>query len=246
MTTPWWDNKLAAFDCETTGVDVFNDRIVTAALVQIRPGARPKTFGWLINPGIEIPQDATDVHGISTQMVKARGADPAVALFEVTAALAYPMSTGIPVIAMNAAYDLTILEEENHRHNLPCLKERLHPRLIGPVIDPFVLDKHVDPYRKGGRKLTDLCRHYGVTLAGAHSSAGDALAAARVATVICRRYDDLSHMSLTELHEAQVGWRRQQQDSLRAYFDKKGTVHDGCDGHWPIQQRAIATQEALT
>ena len=51
---------------------------------------------------------------------------------------------------------------------------------LRPVLDPRVLDKHIDPYRRGGRKLTDLCAHYKVALDGAHSADADAIAACRV------------------------------------------------------------------
>jgi DNA polymerase-3 subunit epsilon len=31
-----------------------------------------------------------------------------------------------------------------------------------------------------------------------------------------------------------VTWRREQADSLRAYFDKNGIEHDGVDPGWPV------------
>ncbi|GAA3072253.1 hypothetical protein GCM10020000_66220 [Streptomyces olivoverticillatus] len=48
----WFDGPLAAFDTETTGVDVEHDRIVSAALVtQSQEGALPVVTRWLVNPG---------------------------------------------------------------------------------------------------------------------------------------------------------------------------------------------------
>ena len=49
MTT-WYEGPLAAFDTETTGVDVETDRIVSAAVVvQDAPGSRPRMTRWLVN-----------------------------------------------------------------------------------------------------------------------------------------------------------------------------------------------------
>ena len=39
----------------------------------------------------------------------------------------------------------------------------------GCVVDTFVLDKAVDTYRKGSRKLIDVARHYGVELTEAEA-----------------------------------------------------------------------------
>jgi hypothetical protein len=51
-------------------------------------------------------------------------------------------------------------------------------------------------------------------------------------------------MTARSLHVAQRGWRRDQSDSLRAYFNSKGTVHDGVPGDWP-QLPYLHTDEAV-
>lgn len=54
--TRWYEGPLAAFDTETTGVDVERDRIVSAALVvQECAGGRARSTRWLVNPGIPVP-----------------------------------------------------------------------------------------------------------------------------------------------------------------------------------------------
>jgi DNA polymerase-3 subunit epsilon len=147
-------------------------------------------------------------------------------------------------VGANLAYDLTLLEAENQRHSLPTLRERLHPKPIGPCVDVMVLDKHIDPYRKGGRKLTDLAKHYGVILGDAHTAHADALAACRLFPRILARSKELQSYPLGALHQAQIGWRKTQMDGLRAYFDKRGTEHDGCDGGWPLRTDRPELEEA--
>mgnify|MGYP002652042991 CR=1 FL=1 len=60
---------LIGFDTETTGTNVERDRIVTVALVHsVGPGRENETVAtWLIDPGVEIPEPAQRVHGISTE-----------------------------------------------------------------------------------------------------------------------------------------------------------------------------------
>lgn len=72
--TCWYEGPLAAFDTETTGVDVETDRIVSAALVvQDAPGARPRVTRWLVNPGVPVPAAATEVHGLTEEHLQRNG-----------------------------------------------------------------------------------------------------------------------------------------------------------------------------
>lgn len=59
------------FDLETTGVDVNTDRIVEIALVKVDHNLEwLDTYHKKINPIIPIPKGASDVHGITDEMVK--------------------------------------------------------------------------------------------------------------------------------------------------------------------------------
>jgi hypothetical protein len=117
---------MVGFDTETTGVDFVTDRIVTAAVI-FRDGADGAVSArtWLIDPGIEIPERATAVHGITTEMAREQGADPVVALGEIAALLAAALANGSPIVAFNAGYDLGILDAELARHGLPSLARRI-------------------------------------------------------------------------------------------------------------------------
>lgn len=63
---------------------------------------------------------------------------------------------------MNARYDLSLLDRECRRYAVESISELLGDA-PAPVIDPLVIDKHVDKYRKGKRALHALCAHYGVS-----------------------------------------------------------------------------------
>ena len=61
---------LAFIDLETTGVNLGTDRIVEIAIVKILTDGTKSVKRKLINPGMPIPKGASDVHGISDEMVK--------------------------------------------------------------------------------------------------------------------------------------------------------------------------------
>jgi DNA polymerase-3 subunit epsilon len=234
----WHLGPLLAFDTESSGRDPHSAFIVSAALARILPGEGAAQHLHLLQPPplAVIPDDAAAVHGISTAHAVEHGTPRRDTLDQIADFITDWLTAGRPLVAMNAAYDCTLLEAELQREGLPTVTDRLG-RPIAPVIDPFLLDKHIDRYRKGGRRLEQLCAHYDVRIDGAHDAGFDALAAARVAWRIGQRHPQLAAMSLAELHEAQVWWAKEQADGLRAYFDRNGIEHDGCDGHWPIRQQ---------
>ena len=61
---------LAFIDLETTGVNLGTDRIVEIAIVKILPDGKRSVKRKLINPGMPIPKQSSDVHGITDEMVK--------------------------------------------------------------------------------------------------------------------------------------------------------------------------------
>ena len=230
----WHKGPMLAFDVESTGSNPDSCRIVTATLITITPGEDTVVHEWLINPGVVIPQGAIDVHGISNERAVEDGQAPALAVADIAGRVALSMRRGIPLVAFNAAFDLTVLDRECMRNGLATLGERLD--FVGPVIDPHVIDKKVDTYRKGKRTLTAVCEHYGVVLDNAHDASADALGAARVAYVLAARFPELD-MDLADLHAAQAGWRAEQAASLQTYFRK--TRPDAVvNGEWPVQSVA--------
>lgn len=227
FANPWHRAPFYAFDTETTGVNVWQDRIVTATITHINvPHVEHRS--WLINPGVEIPQAATDVHGITTEHATERGQAPADAISEIVDHINHASTAGMPVVAFNAAFDFTILTAEAERHSL----ELRTPN----VVDPHVIDKHIDPYRKGKRTLTAVCAHHGVRQTDAHDATGDALAAARLAWALADRYPDEVQIDLVDLHHNQIRWRAHQAESLARYLVRQGKTDDVARC-WPIQER---------
>ncbi|MBC9725620.1 3'-5' exonuclease [Streptomyces sp. TRM68367] len=233
--TCWYEGPLAAFDTETTGVDVEADRIVSAAVVvQDAPGTRPRISRWLVNPGVPVPEAATAVHGLAEEHLVRNGRWPAPVMYEIAQALAEQAARHRPLVVMNAPFDLTLLDRELRRHRASSLAGWFEAAPLC-VLDPRVLDKHLDRYRKGRRTLTDLCAHYGVTLDGAHDAAADALAALDVVRAVGRRYAArLERLPPGELHTLQAVWHAAQARGLQAWFARSGT-EEAVDPAWPLR-----------
>lgn len=228
----WHLGRLCGFDLETTGVDVENDRIVTACIVEVGGKQPPLPANWLLNPNVDIPEQATAVHGITTEQAKTDGQDAAEGIAQIVAGLTQVVLSGTPLVIMNAPYDLTILDREARRYGITPLTDTVGNSLR--VIDPRILDKRVDPYRRGKRTLTDLCRHWQVPLDGAHTADADAIAACRVAWRIASTHGEIGKAFLDELHELQETWAAEQAASFQEYLRKKDP-NAVIDGSWPLR-----------
>lgn len=232
--------RRAGFDTETTGPDPLTARIVTAALVFTGAGRDDQVIAYLINPGIPIPDEAAEIHKVTTEIAVAKGQDPKLALDDLADKLAKTLRYGMPVSAFNASFDWTVLHHDLLRNGLAPMTERLAGQEPVPLLDPYTIDKAVDRYRRGKRKLAMVCEHYGVELTDWHTADADAWAALRVMDAIVDAYPDLGDMSAVALFGQQQAWARQQAASLQDYFrsEKAGAARDPekvIDGSWPLK-----------
>jgi len=250
----WFDQPFCGLDLETTGVDPETARVVTASFVTIERARipteggglsrKPVTRSWVADPDVEIPAEATAIHGYTTERAQAAGEHRVKVCGEIAGALA-ARPAGAAVVIFNARYDLTILDREMRRYQLGTLND------LGPllVVDPLILDKHVHKYRKGSRKLIDAAAHYGAQLDDAHDADHDTLAACRLAWRICRdariirrtsaerdplqtEWDHVRH-DLPALHAAQAAWAADQAADLERYFTDSGQPRH-VDREWPV------------
>lgn len=214
---------MLAFDLETTGIDPHSVHIVSAALVRIH-GSEVTPLTMLADPGVEIPAEATAVHGITTEQAREHGRPHDEVAAVCAAALRQGWAQGATVVVYNAPYDLTIVQRFNPGFTID-----------GPVIDPSVIDRHIDPYRKGSRTLGKVCEFYKVRLAEAHNAEADALAAARLAWTMAKQRPDLTEQDWQELNARQAGWHKERMRSYADYLRSRGKSADRVNGEWPVQ-----------
>ncbi|MFD8914886.1 3'-5' exonuclease [Streptomyces sp. NPDC059575] len=232
----WHRQALTGFDLETTGTDPQESRIVTAAVLEVRAGELTGRREWLADPGVEIPADAVAVHGVSNERATAEGRPADEVADAVADALASSWQAGVPVVAYNAAFDLTLLSAELRRHGLPSLSERLGGEPLGPVVDPYTIDRWVDRYRRGKRNLEAVCAEYGIVLGTAHDASADALAAARLAVAIAERHPKIAALGPAELHRRQIEWYAAWAADFQSFLRRKGDTGAVVDGTWPVRE----------
>lgn len=224
-----WADQLGVFDLETTGVNVEEARIVSAHVgVLNEHGALVSRRDWLVDPGVEIPAQAQAVHGISTGQARKEGLEASIAVAEILASLAELFSRGVAVVAYNAPYDFTVLDREARRHDLVALADP------NPIVDPLVIDRAVDKYRRGKRTLQVTCEHYGVCLDNAHDASDDAVAAGRLAQELARRFPQLA-VEAALLHEHQIAWSREQAEDFQSYMRRVKDPSFCATVGWPVR-----------
>lgn len=234
----WHRELLIGFDLETTGTDPREARIVTGAVIEVRDGELLGRREWLADPGVPIPAEAVAVHGISGERAAAEGSPADQVADEIADVLTAHWSAGVPVVAYNAAFDLTLLSAELRRYGLPSLRDRLGGVDPAPVIDPYTIDRSVDRYRRGKRNLEAVCAEYGVALDSAHDAAADALAAARLAGAIAGRHPKVAALGPAELHLRQIEWYAAWAADFQSFLRRKGDATATVEGTWPLREPA--------
>jgi len=223
----WHELPRASFDLETTGRDPQLARIVTASIILVDGSGDVLTHHeWLVDPGVEIPAEAAAIHGVSTEKARSEGIAAAEAVRQISAVLADTFAAGIPVLAFNASYDFTVLAREAERHGCAA-------PVPFPVIDPYIMDKQADRFRRGKRTLTAMAEHYCVAFENAHTSAADVMATLAVGAAVARAFPVMAQDAGT-LHTLQVQWAAEQAASFQAYLRRRdpGAV---IDGTWPVK-----------
>lgn len=227
---PLWAENLAVFDTETTGIDTSQARVVSSTIALLGSGGEvTERYDWLINPGVEIPQAAANVHGITTEVARASGVEAAVGISQIVAQMLQMLDRGVPLVAYNAPFDLTLLRAEAQRHGVAW------PDEIAPVIDPLIIDKQFDRYRKGKRTLEVVAAHYGVPLGLAHDAGEDAIAAGRVMQALALRYAHVLPEQIMDLHQQQIGWAAAQAASFQEYMRRVKDPNFVAVGTWPLR-----------
>ncbi|KZE41360.1 hypothetical protein [Microbacterium sp. T32] len=235
-----------AFDLESTSADPLTARIVTAYLGVLHAnGDLAYGMDWVVDPGIPIPAEAASIHGFTTERARSEATGtPAEMIAQLHAIIeAECLASGRPLAGYNLQYDLTLLEAERRRVT-PWVRPLAFCTQTTPsgitVLDGYVIDKAIDRYRKGSRKLQFTAAHYRVQLSeeDAHGAQADAVAAARIVQAQFRR-KRLRGITPRQVHLASIDWKVEQAHSLQEWLRTKGGEPAAIvNPHWPRQQRS--------
>jgi len=166
------------FDLETTGVNVSLDRIVEISILKIFPNGNKESKTWLVNPGVPIPLEASNIHGITNDIVKN---EP---LFKMIASDIKSMINNCDLAGFNS-----------NKFDIPLLAEELLRSEIDFSLDNVAtIDVQNIFHKMEQRTLSAAYQFYcGKSLDNAHSSKADTLATYEVLESQIEKYDDLEN-----------------------------------------------------
>lgn len=219
--------KYFVWDVESSGIDVFNDRIVQLfAATADENGDLIDTWEFFIDPGIEIPEEAAAVHGFTNAFLKENGEKPENALVKIRDL--FLEHRNLIQVAFNMNYDLSILDAEMKRHGISDSFGSWFAE-NGALVDSIVIDRHKDKWRKGKRTLAAQADHYGVAYDpdALHNARTDVELTTKVTVAILNKYGTPSTAEQAEWREE---WRKGFEEYLRR-SDPSAVVEKG----WPLR-----------
>lgn len=191
------ERPLVFFDLETTGLDLDKDRIVEIGLVRLNPDGSRQQLVERVDPGIDIPEQASRVHGIRTEEVRGLFGKPK--LGKVAPKLVAFIGDADLAGFNSINFDLPMWQRECTRHQIAFSldgRKQVDAKLIFNV-----KETSWDRFLMGPRNLTAAVRHFcGRELDGAHSAGVDADATIDVLLSQLQRYPDLPR-DVAGLHE---------------------------------------------
>ena len=172
------EKPIVFFDLETTGVNIATDRIVEIAILKVFPNGNKESKTWLVNPEIEIPQEATDVHGITNEKV-----------------VTEPTFKELAPKVNEMIADADLAGFNSNRFDIPLLAEELMRAGIDfDMNNRKAIDVQVIFHKKEQRTLSAGYQFYcGKELEGAHGAEADTNATYEILLAQLEKYDDIEN-----------------------------------------------------
>lgn len=169
----------AILDTETTGLK----RGQICQLAVIDPGGNAQ-FDLLVKPTTPIHADATNIHGITDEMVADATSWPLIA----PTLLGYLL--GKDVIVYNATYDRSMMHQSAEAHHMTKINWKNHCNFICAMEAYAEFWGDWNEYHQSYRwqRLTQACQQQGIDTHAfkAHSALGDCLMTLELVKVMCQ------------------------------------------------------------
>lgn len=172
------EKPIVFFDLETTGIQIATDRIVEISILKVYPNGNKESWTKLVNPEIEIPKEASDIHGITNERVVT---EPK---FSELAEEVSKILEGADLAGFNS-----------NRFDIPLLaEEMLRAKVNFDMENRKAIDVQVIFHKKEQRTLGAGYEFYcGKTLENAHSAEADTVATFEILEAQIAKYDDVQN-----------------------------------------------------
>ncbi|MCL5408408.1 MAG: exonuclease domain-containing protein [Candidatus Omnitrophica bacterium] len=172
---------LIAIDIETTGLFPENgERICEIAILKIKNGKIFDKFVSLINPEKSISPAATLISGITNEMINSSPT-----FKEIAGDIVNFLNTNEPILAHNAAFDLSFL---NYQMELCGF-----PRLQNEVIDTLLIARKYFNFQSNS--LGDLVSRFSIPVDKLHRAYNDAISAYRLMEILWKNLKETKEFS---------------------------------------------------
>lgn len=161
MNKLYWLKRLKEYiviDCETTGMNRENDRIIEIAILEVSDGNIVNEYSTLINPSIHVSSRISSINHIDDSMLQDAPK------FEDVASTIKNMIMGKKVVAHNANFDVAFIINEFKRCDDPFVIEYIDSLSVARKALPS-LENH---------KLETLISHFGLFDQQEHRALSDA------------------------------------------------------------------------
>lgn len=102
------------YDTETSGLDLFNDRIIEHGCMRVRNDEIVDTLAIMVKQPIVISEESMSFHGISNEVMNAKGLEPKKSALDILEFMGDDVVMGLN----NISYDGPILMNECNRYKL--------------------------------------------------------------------------------------------------------------------------------
>jgi len=186
------ERPLAVFDTESTGTSIGKDRIIEISVTKHHPDGSSETRACYIDPCMDIPKEASDVHGITTEKMQQLIADKKAFKFVSIAKNLSEFITGCDFAGfMIINFDIPLLSEEFSRCGIKF------PEPDALFLDAGNIFKKMEP-----RTLVAGLKFYcDEELPEAHQAGADVTASFKVLNAQIERYPELKGKTIQEIAE---------------------------------------------
>jgi DNA polymerase-3 subunit epsilon len=199
----WLDLPLAVIDVETTGLEPEEDRIIEIGIVHFEDREVDEVYGQLVDPEQELPEDVTDITGITEADLEGKPT------FDEIADEVEDRLTGAGIVAYNLDFDRGFVEAELERSGCQWPDE-------SPTFDPLVFAREFfkDLPRKNLGTIAD---KLDIPLEEAHRATHDA----EVAGHVLYEFADRLPEDLDDLMVLQAQWEQSQAQDRASWRDEE-------------------------
>jgi DNA polymerase-3 subunit epsilon len=174
------NQEFICVDCETTGLDIDQDRIIEVACVRFDMQTVLEQYETLVNPEIEIPPTTTAIHHITNSMVQNQPL-----IQDVLPKILTFIGRGV-LIGHGIKFDVDMLAKAAERAEIPCTISN------NPSIDTLRMARLYGD--SPCNSLEDLGKHFNIGTEGAHRAMNDVMMNVEVFRQLAKKYQNLKQI----------------------------------------------------